>query len=74
MALAWASPELSSRELALKMSAAPSFSLSESTVYRLLKRKGLVRSAAVVGFKAAREYHRKAAPSQRTVGYRRVLH
>jgi putative transposase len=54
-----ASPELSPRELALKLTDTQAFSVSESTVYRLLRRKGLVKPAEVVGFKAAKEYHRK---------------
>jgi len=33
--------------------------VSESTVYRLLKREGLVKSAETVGFKAGKEYHWK---------------
>lgn len=59
VALARASPELSPQELALKLTDTQAFSLSESTVYRLLKRRGLVKPAEVVGFKAAKEYHRK---------------
>lgn len=59
LALARASPELSPRELALKLTDTQAFSVSESTVYRLLRRKGLVKAAEVVGFKAAKEYHRK---------------
>jgi putative transposase len=59
LALARASPELSPRELALKLSDTQAFSVSESTVYRLLKRRGLMKAAQVMGFKAAKEYHRK---------------
>lgn len=33
--------------------------VSESTVYRILKREGLIKPAEVVGFKASKEYHRK---------------
>ncbi len=34
--------------------------ISESTVYRILKREGLVKPAEVVEFKATGEYHRTA--------------
>lgn len=61
LALARASPELSPRELALKLTDTEAFSISESTVYRLLRRHGLVKRAEVVGFKAAREYHHKTS-------------
>ncbi len=58
--LALASPELSPRELALRITDAGAFSVSESTCYRLLNRlHGLVKPAEVVGFKAGKEYHRK---------------
>jgi putative transposase len=33
--------------------------VSESTVFRILKREGLIKPADVVGFKAGRKYHRK---------------
>jgi transposase InsO family protein len=33
--------------------------ISESTVYRILKREGLIKPAEIIGFKAAKEYHRK---------------
>jgi putative transposase len=59
LALARASPELSPRELALSLTDTQAFSISKSAVYRLLRRKGLVKPAEVVGFKAAKEYHRK---------------
>jgi putative transposase len=61
LALARASPELSPRELALQITDAGAFSVSESTCYRLLKRHGLVKPAEVVGFKAGKEYHRKTS-------------
>jgi len=28
-------------------------------VYRILKRRGLIKPAEIIGFKAAKEYHRK---------------
>jgi transposase InsO family protein len=59
LALARASPELSPRELALKLTDTEAFSISESTVYRLLRHHGLVKQAEVVGFKAGKEYHHK---------------
>ncbi len=61
--LAWAraSPELSPRELALRITDAGTFSVSESTCYRLLKRHGLVKPAAVLGFAAQKEYYRKTS-------------
>jgi putative transposase len=61
LALARASPELSPRELALQITDAGAFSVSESTCYRILKRNGLVKPAEVVGFKATKEYHRKTS-------------
>jgi putative transposase len=61
LALARASPELSPRELALQITDAGTFSVSESTCYRLLKRHGLIKPAEVAGFKAGKEYHRKTS-------------
>jgi putative transposase len=61
LALARASPELSPRELALRITDAGAFSVSESTCYRILKRNGLVKPAEVVGFKASKEYQRKTS-------------
>jgi putative transposase len=54
-----ASPELSPRQLALRIIDTKGLYVSESTVYRVLKREGLVKPAEVVGFKAGKEYHRK---------------
>jgi transposase InsO family protein len=54
-------PELSPRQLALRITDTEGFYVSESTVYRILKREGLVKAAQVVGFKADREYHRKTS-------------
>jgi len=54
-----ASPELSCRQLACKIADSGNMYVSESTVYRVLKREGLIKPAEIIGFKAAREYHRK---------------
>jgi len=54
-----ASPELSSRQLALQLVDEERWYVSESTVFRILKREGLIKPAEVVGFKAGKEYHRK---------------
>jgi putative transposase len=54
-------PELSPRQLALRITDMEGFYISESTVYRILKREGLVKAAQVVGFKANREYHHKTS-------------
>jgi putative transposase len=61
LALARASPELSPRELALRITDAGAFSISESSCYRLLKRYGLVKPAEVLGFAAQKEYYRKTS-------------
>jgi hypothetical protein len=53
------SPELSSRQLALGMIDDERWYVSESTVFRILKREGLIKPAEVIGFKAGKEYHRK---------------
>jgi putative transposase len=54
-----ASPELSARQLALKLVDEDGWYVSESTIFRILKREGLIKPAEVVGFKAGKEYHRK---------------
>jgi transposase InsO family protein len=54
-----ASPELSSRQLALKLVDDERWYVSESTVFRILKREGLIKPAEIIGFKAGKEYHRK---------------
>ena len=54
-----ASPELSSRQLPLKLVDDCGCWISETTVYRILKREGLVKRAEVKGFAADKEYHRK---------------
>ncbi len=53
------SPELSARQLALKLIDSEGWYVSESTVFRILKREGLIKPAEIVGFKAGKEYHRK---------------
>ena len=52
-------PDLSSRELACRITDDGRFSVSESTVYRILKRHGLIRPAVVERTPAAKEFHRK---------------
>jgi putative transposase len=54
-----ASPELSSRQLSLKLVDDYDCWISESTVYRILKREGLVKRAEMKGFAAGKEYQRK---------------
>ena len=54
-----ASPELSARQLALQLIDTEGWYVSESTVFRILKREGLIKPAEIVGFKAGKEYHRK---------------
>jgi len=57
--MARSSPELSPRQLAFRLVDRNGIWISESTVYRILKREGLVRSVEVKGFAAGKEYHRK---------------
>lgn len=52
-------PELSARQLALRIVDSEGLYVSESTVFRILKREGLIKPAEIVGFKAGKEYHRK---------------
>jgi len=52
-------PQLSARQLALKLVDSEGWYVSESTVFRILRREGLIKPAEVVGFKAGKEYHRK---------------
>jgi len=59
LAQAWASPELSARQLALSFIDSGDLYVSESTVFRILKREGLIKPAEIVGFKAGKEYYRK---------------
>jgi len=50
---------LSPRPLALRIVDTEGWYVSEATVYRILKRRGLIKAAEIVGFKAGRGYHRK---------------
>jgi|TARA_Y100000294_G_scaffold91977_1_gene85772 transposase InsO family protein len=54
------SPELSCRQLAAWITDNKGFSVSESTVYRILRRAGLVKSPKMQ-LKAGKEYHRKTS-------------
>lgn len=59
LAEAQASPELSARQLAWKVTDTGQSYISESTVYRILKREGLIKPTEIIGFKAGKEYRRK---------------
>jgi putative transposase len=59
LAEARAAPELSARQLAWKLTDTGRIYISESTVYRILKREGLIKPAEIIGFKAGKEYRRK---------------
>ncbi len=59
LAYAHTYPDQSSRELAWLITDSAGFSVSESTVYRLLKRHGLISPAVIQVAKAAKEFHRK---------------
>ena len=52
-------PDLSPRELAFYIQDHVGFAVSESTVYRILKRHGLVREVKLQGFPAGQEYRVK---------------
>ena len=56
MEVALLHPALSSREVACHITDQCGFSVSESTVYRLLKRAGLIKEADVTTFPAGPEY------------------
>jgi len=58
LAAAVESPELSSRQLAVWITDNAGFAVSESTVYRILRREGLVKRQEIQ-LKAAKEYHTK---------------
>jgi putative transposase len=58
-------PDLSPRELAFYLSDHAGFSVSEASVYRVLRRHGLNRTVELVGFPAGKEYRVKTtAPNQ----------
>jgi transposase InsO family protein len=59
LSLSRASPELSPRQLAFTLTDTRGTYISESSVYRILKREGLIKPAEITGFKAGKEYHRK---------------
>ena len=65
-------PELSSRQLAAWTTDNLGFAVSESTVYRILRREGLVKSPEMQ-LKASQEYHRKTTGPSPDVGYRCLL-
>jgi putative transposase len=52
-------PDHSPREIACWISDHGGFTISESTVYRVLKRHGLIREVKVAGFPAGKEYRIK---------------
>ena len=58
LAVARETPELSSRQLAAWVTDSAGFAVSESTVYRILRREGLVKRR-VVQLVAGKEYHTK---------------
>ena len=58
-------PDLSPRELAFHVTDHAAFTVSEATVYRVLKRHGLNRTITLLGFPAGREFRVKTmAPNQ----------
>ena len=65
-------PELSPRQLASWVTDNMGFSVSESTVYRILRREGLVKRPEM-RLAAGKEYHREDHGSPPDVGRRRLL-
>ena len=65
-------PELSPRQLASWVTDNMGFSASESTVYRILRREGLVKRPEM-RLAAGKEYHRKTAGPHQMWGHRRLL-
>ena len=65
IALALEAPELSPRELAVRLSDEQSYFVSEASVYRLLKAHDLITSPAFIVVKAADDFHTKTSrPNQ----------
>jgi putative transposase len=56
---ATASPDISCQQLAYRLTGSGTMYVSESTVYRILKREGLIRAAEIIGFTAAKGYQGK---------------
>ena len=52
-------PELSCREISFYITDNKDFTVSESSVYRILKKKGLIRETSIESFPAGKEYHSK---------------
>lgn len=50
-------PELSCREISFYITDNKDFTVSESSVYRILKREGMIRETNIESFPAAKEYH-----------------
>ena len=65
-------PELSCRQLAAWTTDNIGFSVSESTVYRVLRREGLVKRPET-RLAAGKEYHRKTTGPSPDVGHRCLL-
>ena len=65
LGIALQQPDLSPRELACYVTDHAGFTVSEASVYRVLKRHGLNRSISLVGFPAGKEFRVKTtAPNQ----------
>ena len=59
LARARAFPELTIHQLTLRITDYDGVYVSESTVYRILKKEGLINSGKRLGFNIGKEYHRK---------------